>query len=601
MTLLQWLTALMPVLAAAVLLVGLRMPASRAMPLALVVTVVLTRLVWQVPGGQIAAAIIEGLVIGGGVLFIVAGALALLEVMRASGGLDAIRVEFQRVSLDSRVQMLLIAWLFVSFMEGAAGFGTPAPVAAPLLMALGFPALGAAALSLIGDSSAVTFGAVGTPMIVGLGQGLDLDPTAAATQDTLVEIALTAAGIDIVIGVTITIGMLVLLTRVFSPARTPGAAREALPLAIFAALAYSIPAFLWTWLLGAVEFGAILGGITGMVLLVAAARKGFLVPKRTWSVTEGYLDTDEASPQGPAGVVGSTGAAAATEAADGPMGAAEAPNGPAAATEAADGPVGAPGPQGPAGALAAQRSPVRGERTMPVWKVWAPYVLLVALLLLSRLVGPVQRWLQSISLSTGDIFDSGISASWQPLYSPGAIFLIVAGATVVMHRLSRKQVREASGGMRIALIGTGITLATSVPLVRVFLNSADNTAGLLAMPVELATAGAAALGTLWPLFAPVVGALGSFVSGSATFSHLMFAQLQADVAAEIGANQAAVLAQQVGGANAGNMVCVANVVAVAGVTGQLGKEGTVISRTVVPMLIYITGFAIVGFLLVRFL
>ena len=539
MTLLQWLTALMPVLAAAVLLVGLRMPASRAMPIALAVTIALTGLVWQVPGVRMTASVLEGLVIGGGVLFIVAGALALLEVMRASGGLDAIRVEFQRVSHDSRVQMLLIAWLFVSFIEGAAGFGTPAPVAAPLLIALGFPPLGAAVLALVGDSSAVTFGAVGTPMIIGLGQGLDLDPTAAATQDTLVEVALTAAGIDIVMSLVITISLLLLLTRVFARTRTPGAAREALPLTIFAALAYAVPAFLWTWVLDAVEFGAILGGLTGMVLLVTATRKGFLVPSRTWSVTDGYLDTDDPATR------------------------------------------------------------PRVDRTMPVWKVWTPYLLLVALLLLTRLVGPLQDWLLSISLETGDILETGISASWQPLYSPGAVFLVVAAVTVVLHGVSRERVRAASGRMGLALVGTGITLATSVPLVRVFLNSGDNAAGLLAMPVELATAGAAALGTGWPLFAPVVGSLGSFVSGSATFSHLMFAQLQADVAAEIGAEQAAVLAQQVGGANAGNMVCVANVVAVAGVTGQLGKEGAVISRTVLPMVAYVAGFAVVGFALVR--
>jgi lactate permease len=539
MTLLQWLTALMPVLSAAVLLVGLRMPASRAMPLALVVTVALTLTVWQVPGRQVAASIVEGLVIGGGVLFIVAGALALLEVMRASGGLDAIRVEFQRVSHDSRVQMLLIAWLFVSFIEGAAGFGTPAPVAAPLLVALGFPALGAAALALVGDSSSVTFGAVGTPMIVGIGQGLNLDPTAEETQQTLVEIALTAAGIDIVMGLVITTSLLLLLTRVFARKKTRGAAREALPLTIFAALAYTVPAFLWTWLLDGVEFGAILGGITGLVLLVTATKTGFLVPKRTWTVKYGYLDTSDTA------------------------------------------------------------APEQGVRTMPVWQVWAPYLLLVALLLLTRLIGPLQGWLQSVSLDTGDIFSTGISASWQPLYSPGSIFFIVAAATVALHRVPWSKVRYASSRMGTALLGTGITLAASVPLVRVFLNSSENSAGLLAMPVELATAGAAALGTFWPLFAPVVGALGSFVSGSATFSHLMFAQLQADVAAEIDANQSVVLAQQTGGANAGNMVCVANVVAVAGVTGQLGKEGVVISRTVLPMLVYVSGFAVIGFLLVR--
>lgn len=540
MSLLEWLTALMPVLSTAVLLVGLRMPASRAMPLALVITVVLTLAVWQVPGRTVAAAMVEGLVIGGGVLFIVFGALALLEVMRASGGLDAIRVEFRRVSRDSRVQVLLIAWLFVSFIEGAAGFGTPAPVAAPLLVALGFPPLGAAALALVGDSSAVTFGAVGTPMIVGVGEGLSLPPGTEETNQTLLEIALTTTGIDLLVGLVIPLGLILLLTRVFARHRTPGAAREALPLTIFAAFAYTVPAFAWTWLLGGVEFGAILGGITGLVLLVAAVRRGILVPRRTWTVQHGYVEDD--------------------------------------VTEGED-----------------------DERTMPVWRVWTPYLLLVALLLVTRLVTPLQESLQGVVLTAEDIFGTGITASWQPLYSPGAIFLIVAVVTLFVQKVPRESVGRAAGRTRTAVLGTGITLAASVPLVRVFLNSSENAAGLDAMPVELASAGAAALGGLWPLFAPIVGALGSFVSGSATFSHLMFAQLQSDVATSIGAERSVVLAQQVGGANAGNMVCVANVVAVAGVTGQLGKEGAVISRTVLPMLAYVTGFAVLGLVLVAVL
>lgn len=542
MTLLEWLTALMPVLAAAVLLVGLRMPASRAMPIALVVTVVLTLTVWQVSGVTVSASVLEGLVIGGGVLFIVIGALALLEVMRASGGLDAIRVEFQRLSHDSRVQMLLIAWLFVSFIEGAAGFGTPAPVAAPLLVALGFPPLGAAALALVGDSTSVTFGAVGTPMIVGIGQGLNLDPTSPQTQQTLVEVALTTAAIDLLVALVIPISLLLLLTRVFARVRTPGAAREALPLTVVAAFAYTVPAFAWTWLLNGVEFGAILGGITGLVLLVLLIRAGVLVPRRTWTVAYGYLDDhgDDAGPQ-------------------------------------------------------------PGRRTMPVWQVWAPYLLLVALLLLTRLVDPLQQWLLSVDLRAENILDTGIDASWQPLYSPGAIFLVVAAATILLHRVPRAGLRAAAGRVGAAGLGTAITLAASVPLVRVFLNSAENDAGLASMPVELASAGAAALGTSWPLLAPFVGALGSFVSGSATFSHLMFAALQSDVAASVGADQSVVLAQQVGGANAGNMTCVVNVVAVAGVTGQLGKEGLLISRTVVPMLVVLAGFAVAGFAMTRLL
>ena len=85
MTVAQWIAALMPVLSVAILLVVLRMPASRAMPIALVITIVLAMLAWGVPALQISASVIEGLIIAGSVVLIVLGALAFLGVMRASG------------------------------------------------------------------------------------------------------------------------------------------------------------------------------------------------------------------------------------------------------------------------------------------------------------------------------------------------------------------------------------------------------------------------------------------------------------------------------------------------------------------------------------
>jgi lactate permease len=133
--------------------------------------------------------------------------------------------------------------------------------------------------------------------------------------------------------------------------------------------------------------------------------------------------------------------------------------------------------------------------------------------------------------------------------------------------------------------------------VRVFLNSGVNSTGLLPMPLELAEAAEQIVGEAWPVAAPWVGALGSFVSGSATFSHLMFASLQESVATSVGSDTTVVLAQQVGGANAGNMVCVTNVVTVAAVVGLLGREGEVIRVTAVPMIVYTAIIAGLGMLL----
>ena len=74
---------------------------------------------------------------------------------------------------DRRIQVILVAWLFGCFIEGASGFGTPAAVAAPLMVAVGFPALAAVVFGMMIQSTPVSFGAVGTPMIVGVQGGLD--------------------------------------------------------------------------------------------------------------------------------------------------------------------------------------------------------------------------------------------------------------------------------------------------------------------------------------------------------------------------------------------------------------------------------------------
>ena len=67
---------------------------------------------------------------------------------------------------DRRVQVILIAWLFGSFIEGASGFGTPAAIAAPLMVAIGFPPLAAVVFGLMIQSTPVSFGAVGTPCLL---------------------------------------------------------------------------------------------------------------------------------------------------------------------------------------------------------------------------------------------------------------------------------------------------------------------------------------------------------------------------------------------------------------------------------------------------
>lgn len=162
-----FLVALSPVLLVLILLVILRLPATKAMPLSWLIHALLAFFFWRIPAVQIAAASLEGFIIAASVVWIIFGAVFLLNILRTSGAIETIRHFFTAISPDRRVQLILIAWSFGSFLEGAAGFGTPAAICAPLLVTLGFPPLAAVVLALIANSYPVTYGGVGTTFLVG--------------------------------------------------------------------------------------------------------------------------------------------------------------------------------------------------------------------------------------------------------------------------------------------------------------------------------------------------------------------------------------------------------------------------------------------------
>ena len=164
--------SLLPIIAVAVFLVLLRWPASRAMPLSFGVAILLALGVWQVPAVQVVAASINGFIVALTLLYIIFGAILLLNTLQESGALKVIRKGFTDITPDRRVQVIIIAWLFGAFIEGTAGFGTPAAVAVPLLVGLGFPGMAAVMAGMIIQSTPVSFGAAGTPILVGVNNGL---------------------------------------------------------------------------------------------------------------------------------------------------------------------------------------------------------------------------------------------------------------------------------------------------------------------------------------------------------------------------------------------------------------------------------------------
>lgn len=221
--------AIAPIVTVGLLLAGFRWPAKYAMPVGYVVAVCVAWLSWDMAPAAIAAASVEGLIIAGTMLYIIFGALLLLATVMASGAMETIKAGFNRISPDRRVQAIIIGWCFGSFIEGTSGYGTTAAVVAPLLLAMGFPAMAAVMVGLIVQTTPVSFGAVGTPILIGVGNGLDQNSDAMQARlleqdvtyaEYIAEIGLSVALIHAVVGLLIPLIIVTLLTGLFGPERS---------------------------------------------------------------------------------------------------------------------------------------------------------------------------------------------------------------------------------------------------------------------------------------------------------------------------------------------------------------------------------------------
>ncbi len=558
--------SLLPIATVAVFLVILRWPASRAMPLTYAVAAALALFVWQVPGMQVAAATINGLVIALTLLYIIFGAILLLNTLRASGAINVIRRGFTDVSRDRRVQVIIVAWLFGSFIEGSAGFGTPAAVAVPLLVGLGFPGMAAVMAGMIIQSTPVSFGAAGTPILVGVNTGLSADPALVAYgmervggewNDFLRFVGFRVAVLHAVAGTLVPLILVSFMTRFFGERKSFAEGLQVWKFALFAALSMTIPYIIAGYFLGP-EFPALIGSLVGLLVVVLAARRGFLVPK-----PEDAWDFGDKS-RWPSEWTGSI------EIKD-------------------DAGNGAP---------------------MSLLRAWVPYVIVALLLLTSRnpfdflsgVLGPFQAFLQStFALTWPEILGTGIDMNAvQPLYLPGGLFIATSLITFLIHRIPGPAYKQAWTTSLQVTAAASIALVFTVPMVQVFINTMGGAAGFERMPIVLADGVASLVGGAWPIFAPFIGGIGAAVAGSNTVSNMMFSQFQFGMGERIAVDPTWIVALQAVGGAAGNMICVHNVVAASAVVGLLGREGSVIRITLLPFVYYALLPGSVGYLIVSY-
>ena len=568
--------ALTPILTVGVFLVGFRWPASRAMPLCYVVVCILAFAVWGLPGAQVAAATAKGLVIACKLLFIVFGAVLLLNTLEQCGAMSQIRRNFHAVSPDRRIQAIIIAWLFGSFIEGSAGFGTPAALAVPLMVGLRFPPLAAVFAGMVIQSTPVSFGAAGTPILIGVNNGLagaggdvvrvyatELGYAAGEEGWTqfLHLIGARVAMIHAALGTLIPLLMVSLMTRFFGPNRSFRDGLAVAPFALFAAFAMTVPYLLSAIFLGP-EFPSIIGGLTGLAIMVFATSRGFLTPSRdqVWDF--------------------------------------------------------APSDQWDSSWTGEVQPHADSESTQSVGTLsaWMPYLMVAVMLVATRVIPQLKTVaLNLLSFTVPFSFDAedpasgffgtGLQEKVQPFYLPGMIFLLISLFAFLYFKVSYG---FTGAGYARAWINSAKTMYKASPallfavsMVQVFINSGGGSNGYPDMPIALAEGAAGLVGSAWPALSPMIGGLGAAVAGSNTVSNMMFSLFQFNVGERLGMDPVWIVALQAIGGAAGNTICVHNVVAASAVVGLTGQEGAVIRKTCIVFFYYALTPGIVFWLLAQ--
>jgi lactate permease len=503
--------------------------------------------------------------------------------------METIQWGMQRISKDMRVQGIIIAFLFGAFIEGAAGFGTPAALAAPLLLALGYPPMAAAVLALVFNSFPVTFGAVGTPIITGFGASIGNVVDAAFALDGgrdmfFREIAKVVTLFHGPMAILVAIFMMGFITRFFGPRKSWKEGFAVWPFALFSAISFLVPYYIIAWTLGP-EIPSLVGGLVGLGIVMFGAQKGFCVPKgEPWTFGE-QEEWDKAW----TGTI--------------------------------------------------KVSNIKIESKMGQFRAWLPYILIGAILVVTRVnwgpitdsAGKITGYafpLKAMLNQNFGLFDfrnilgfQGVNdASVKILYLPGTVpFILIGLCCAFIHKMPSEKLKAAWVQTLKRMVAPTISLCASVALVKIFQGSGGAiiaTAlgavpeGMPIVPVGIAGAGTpmsiplaiataiSGVGKAWPMFASYVGGLGAFITGSNTVSDQLFGLFQWDIARILELPTMIILGAQAVGGAMGNMICVHNIVAACAVTGMANREGEIMKKTFIPFVLYGIVVGIIAFILI---
>lgn len=484
------------------------------------------------------------------IMWIVFTAIVLYQVTVRSGHFEDLRATFHLISDDPRIQAIIIAFCFGGLLEALAGFGAPVAITGVMLMAVGFSPLRAATVVLLANTAPVAFGAIGIPII---------------TAGNLTKIPYTEIGAYVGHQTPIIALFVPLLLVLMADGRR--GVRQTWPIAVVVGVAFAVAQWISaTWI--SVELTDIIASLAGLAAAVLFLRvwqpQGREEALETLSIER---ERDLVSV-----AAGSTGSTDSTN-------------------------VGDQGGTATMGARALDKAGVdhtvsiaeldeRARALTPrrIAMALFPYILVIAVFSVAKLVPAVKDWLAGTDVKiawpglSGEVLThaGAVSAATtynlQWLSSPGTLLLLSALVVALVYGVG-------VGGLGAEMAATAhkmrwafLTVASVLALAYV-MNLSGQT---ITIGTWIAGAGAA-----FAYLSPLLGWIGTAVTGSDTSANALFATLQQTAATNAGLDPTLLVAANTSGGVVGKMISPQNLTIAATAVGLVGRESDIL-RKVLP-------------------
>ncbi len=525
------LVALLPLLTVFVTLGWLRWKAHYAGLTAVLVAILVAVIFFKMPAGLAVLSATEGAVFGlFPIMWIVFTAIVLYQITVVSGRFEDLRATFHLISDDPRVQAIIIAFCFGGLLEALAGFGAPVAITGVMLMALGFSPLRAAAVVLLANTAPVAFGAIGTPII---------------TAGSLTKIPYTEIG-AYVGHQTPVIALFVPLLLVLMVDGKRGV-KQTWPVALVVGAAFAVAQWIAASYVS-VELTDIIASLVGLAAAVAVLKVWKPVGKDEAHVSLARERERDLALVGGGADSGAAGAAAQYAVSEDEL-------------------------------EARARSLTAGRITMALF----PYLLVIAVFSIAKLVGPVKTWLASTDVKIpwpgldGNVLTQSGAKNSSTIYTfpwlsgPGTSLLICSLITALVYGVSigawGKELQATAVKMRFAFL----TVASVLALAYV-MNLSGQT---ITVGTWIAGTGAA-----FAFFSPILGWIGTAVTGSDTSANALFATLQQTAAKGAGIDPTLLVAANTSGGVVGKMISPQNLTIAATAVGLVGRESDIFRKVV---------------------